>query len=134
VERSGVGEIVVAVDTSGSIGTQELEQFAGEINAIINEAQPESIRVIYCDAAVQAVDEFSPSEPIKLSPKGGGGTDFVPPFRWVEENGVEPKCLIYLTDLCCNSFPVAPDYPVLWVTDSHKTAPFGETLQIRFTA
>jgi predicted metal-dependent peptidase len=131
VERSGVGEIVVAVDTSGSIGTQELEQFAGEINAIINEAQPESIRVIYCDAAVQAVEEFGPSEPIKLSPKGGGGTDFVPPFRWVEENGVAPKCLIYLTDLCCNSFPVAPDYPVLWVTDSHKTAPFGETLQIR---
>jgi len=134
VERSGVGEIVVAVDTSGSIGIQELEQFAGEINAIINEAQPESIRVIYCDAAVQAVEEFGPSEAIKLSPKGGGGTDFVPPFRWVEENGVEPKCLIYLTDLCCNSFPVAPDYPVLWVTDSHKTAPFGETLQIRITA
>jgi predicted metal-dependent peptidase len=134
VERSGVGEIVVAVDTSGSIGTQELEQFAGEINAIINEAQPESIRVIYCDAAVQAVDEFGPSEPIKLSPKGGGGTDFVPAFRWVEENGIEPKCLIYLTDLCCNSFPVAPDYPVLWVTDSHKTAPFGETLQISITA
>jgi hypothetical protein len=46
VERSGVGDIVIVVDTSGSIGTQELEQFAGEINAITNEAQPESIRVI----------------------------------------------------------------------------------------
>lgn len=130
VERSGVGEIVIAVDTSGSIGTQELEQFAGEINAIINEAQPESIRVIYCDAAVQAVEEFGPSEAIRLSPKGGGGTDFVPPFQWVEENGIEPKCVVYLTDLCCNSFPVAPDYPVLWVTDSHKTAPFGETVRL----
>jgi hypothetical protein len=32
VERSGVGDIVMVVDTSGSIGTQELEQFAGEIN------------------------------------------------------------------------------------------------------
>jgi predicted metal-dependent peptidase len=130
VGRSGVGEIVVVVDTSGSIGTKELEQFAGEINAITNDAQPESIRVVYCDAAVQAVDEFGPSEPIKLSPKGGGGTDFVPPFRWIEENGIEPKCLIYLTDLCCNSFPVAPDYPVLWVTDSDKAAPFGETLRL----
>lgn len=130
VERSGVGDIVIVVDTSGSIGTQELEQFAGEINVIINEAQPESIRVIYCDAAVQTVEEFGPSEAINLSPKGGGGTDFVPPFKWVEENGIEPKCLIYLTDLCCNSFPVAPDYPVLWVTDSRKMAPFGETLRI----
>lgn len=132
VERRGVGEIVVVVDTSGSIGSKELEQFAGEINAIINEAEPELIRVIYCDAAVEAVEEFGPSEPIKLSPKGGGGTDFVPPFQWVEENGIEPKCLIYLTDLCCSSFPVAPDYPVLWVTDSHKMAPFGETLRIVF--
>jgi predicted metal-dependent peptidase len=94
VERSGVGDIVIVVDTSGSIGTQELEQFAGEINAITNDVQPKSIRVVYCDAAVQAVEEFSLSEPIKLSPKGGGGTDFVPPVRWVDENGIEPKCLI----------------------------------------
>ena len=134
VQRSGVGEIVVVVDTSGSIGTNELEQFAGEITAISNEAEPELIRVVYCDADVQCVEEFGPSEPIRLSPKGGGGTDFVPPFRWVEENNIEPKCLIYLTDLCCNSFPAAPDYPVLWVTDSHKTAPFGETLRICFGA
>jgi predicted metal-dependent peptidase len=130
VERSGVGELVIVVDTSGSIGTKELEQFAGEITVINEEAQPELIRVIYCDATVQSVEEFGPSEPIKLSPKGGGGTDFVPPFRWVEENGIEPKCLIYLTDLYCNSFPEPPDYPVLWVTDSHKTAPFGGTLRI----
>ena len=134
VQRSGVGDIVIVVDTSGSIGAKELEQFAGEINAIASEAQPESIRVIYCDAVVQAVEQFGPSEPIKLSPKGGGGTDFVPPFRWVEANGIEPKCLIYLTDLCCNSFPPAPDYPVLWVTDSRKRAPFGETVRLSFTS
>jgi len=38
--------------------------------------------------------------------------------------------VIYLTDLCCRSYPPAPDYPVLWVTDSRRTAPFGETIQI----
>lgn len=130
VELSGVGEIVIVVDTSGSIGTKELEQFAAEITAISEEAQPELVRVIYCDAAVQAVENFAPAEPIKPSPKGGGGTDFVPPFQWVEENGILPKCLIYLTDLCCSSYPTPPDYPVLWVTDSQKTAPFGETVQI----
>jgi predicted metal-dependent peptidase len=67
---------------------------------------------------------------VHLEPKGGGGTDFKPVFAWVEENGVLPQCLIYLTDLCCNSFPDVPEYPVLWVTDSRRTAPFGETVQI----
>jgi predicted metal-dependent peptidase len=52
VKRQGVGEIVIAVDTSGSIGKVELEQFAGEISAISGEAKPEAIHVVYCDAAV----------------------------------------------------------------------------------
>ncbi len=111
-------------------GMGELEQFAGEISAIADEAQPDAIHVVYCDAAVQASQEFGPSEPIHLEPQGGGGTDFRPVFEWVEENGIAPVCLIYLTDLCCHSYPPVPEYPVLWVTDSRRTAPFGETVRI----
>lgn len=85
VSKTGVGEIVIAVDTSGSIGERELAQFAGEISAICDEAKPEAIHVIYCDAAVQAVQQFGPSEPVALEPKGGGGTDFRPAFEWVEK-------------------------------------------------
>jgi predicted metal-dependent peptidase len=86
--------------------------------------------VVYCDAAVQATEEFLPSDPIQLTPQGGGGTDFVPVFHWVAENGIDPVCLIYLTDLCCFSYPDKPEYPVLWVTSSRRTAPFGETVRI----
>jgi len=130
VERSGLGTIVIAVDTSGSIGEEELEQFAGEISAISDEAQPEKIHVVYCDAAVQPAQEFGPSETVQLEPKGGGGTDFRPVFQWVEENRIDAVCLVYLTDLCCHSYPDPPDYPVLWVTESRRTAPFGETVRI----
>ena len=130
VERNGVGTMVIGVDTSGSVGKEELEQFAGEITAISDEVQPDRIYVVYCDAAVNSVQEFGPSEPISLEPKGGGGTDFRPVFDWVEENAINPACLIYLTDLCCESYPVAPDYPVLWATDSRRTAPFGETVRL----
>jgi predicted metal-dependent peptidase len=130
VERRGLGEIVIAVDTSGSIGKLELEQFAGEISAISEEAQPEAIHVVYCDAEVQSTQEFAASEPIRLEPKGGGGTDFCPVFEWVAKKDIAPVCLIYLTDLSCHSFPEAPEYPVLWVTDSRRTAPFGETVRI----
>ena len=130
VARIGLGTIVIGVDTSGSIGDKELEQFAGEISSICDEAQPECVHVVYCDAAVQGVQEFGPSEPIKLEPKGGGGTDFRPVFQWVEENGIDPACLICLTDLFCDSYPKPPEYPVIWVTDSRRAAPFGETVQI----
>jgi predicted metal-dependent peptidase len=130
VERRGLGEIVIAVDTSGSIGSPELEQFAGEISAISEEAQPETIHVVYCDAAVQSTQQFGPSEPVRLEPRGGGGTDFCPAFKWVAENNIAPVCFIFLTDLCCHSFPEPPEYPVLWVTDSRRTAPFGETIRI----
>jgi hypothetical protein len=130
VERSGLGTIVISVDTSGSIDEDELEQFAGEISAISDEAQPEAIHVVYCDAAVQSSQQFGPTEPIDLDPRGGGATDFRPVFEWVEENGIMPVCLIYLTDLCCHSYPPIPEYPVLWVTDSRRTAPFGETVRI----
>ncbi|MBV9083611.1 MAG: hypothetical protein JOZ62_13105 [Acidobacteriaceae bacterium] len=130
VVKSGVGEIVLAVDTSGSIGAEELDQFAGEITAIAEQAHPDRIHVVYCDTSVQSVQEFVPPEAVILSPKGGGGTDFRPPFAWAGEQGLAPACLIYLTDLCCQSYPDAPEYPVLWVTDSRRTAPFGETLRI----
>ena len=130
VERTGLGTIVIGVDTSGSIGEEELEQFAAEISAIADEANPDAIHVLYCDAAVQASQQFGPSEPIDLEPKGGGGTDFRPVFEWVEANNIAPVCLIYLTDLCCHSYPPIPEYPVLWVTESRRTAPFGETVRI----
>lgn len=129
--RTGIGEIVIAVDTSGSIGSEELQQFAAEITAISGEARPEQIHVLYADAAVQGTTTFGPGDPVELQPIGGGGTDFRPAFEWVAEQGLAPKCLIYLTDLCCRSYPDVPEYPVLWVTDSQREAPFGETLQIR---
>jgi len=37
-----MGEVVIVVDTSGSIGSDELEQFVEEINAIVNEEQADS--------------------------------------------------------------------------------------------
>jgi predicted metal-dependent peptidase len=130
VQREGIGKLVLVVDTSGSIGDQELALFAGEITAIADQAQPESIVVVYCDAAVQSFQEFAPGDVIQLEPNGGGGTDFRPAFEWVEQQEVQPACLIYLTDLCCDSYPAEPQYPTLWVTDSRRTAAFGETIRI----
>jgi predicted metal-dependent peptidase len=130
VKREGLGVLVIAVDTSGSIGDEELQQFAGEIESISAEAQPEAIHIVYCDAAVQGSEEFNAGEAIHLEPIGGGGTDFRPVFQWVQQQQLAPACLIYLTDLCCHSYPEIPEYPVLWVTHSRRKAPWGETVRM----
>jgi predicted metal-dependent peptidase len=45
---------------------------------------------------------------------GGGGTDFRPVFDRVNKDGLDPECVVYLTD-GMGSFPaVAPPYPVIW--------------------
>lgn len=124
--------MVVAIDTSGSIDDLVLSQFAREVNAIVQEMQPQAVHVLYCDTRIQAVDVFEQGEQISISPKGGGGTDFKPVFNWLEEQGLQPSCLVYLTDMA-GRFPISePDYPVLWGdTEGRYPAPWGETVQIR---
>lgn len=131
VRSERIGPMVVVVDTSGSIGAEELAQFAGEIGAIGSDVKPESINVVYCDAAVAGMDVFMPGDDIALNPRGGGGTDFRPAFEWVEQQGIEPACLIYLTDMC-GTFPESePHYPVMWAsTTDLDNAPFGEVIRI----
>jgi predicted metal-dependent peptidase len=131
LRSDGLGEIVIAVDTSGSVSNDEIKQFAGEITAIMEEYNYK-ITVIYCDTEVNDVEEFD-NEQVILHPKGGGGTDFIPPFEWLENNNRVPTCFIYMTDLYCNSFPKEPEYPVLWVntgSDDNHHVPFGEIIKL----
>ena len=130
-----VGTIGIIIDTSGSIGARELQQYASEVSSILQTVRPEKIYVIYVDAAVADVQEFDVSDlPLKFEPKGGGGTDFKPGFKWLEDNDIHPKCVIYFTDLCCSSYPQKPDYPVMWAATMAEhyidKVPFGEVLPI----
>lgn len=125
-----VGEVVIAIDTSGSISPKELDAFAAEVSSILESVTPKMIHVIYCDAdiagEVEHYDKFD--LPLNLKARGGGGTDFRPPFDWVEKEQMLPKCLIYFTDMCCSSYPEEPHYPVMWMStsESYRNPPFGE--------
>lgn len=122
-----VGTFVVAIDTSGSIGRKELEEFGGEFNGIVKSLMPKKIVVLWVDAAVAHVQEFAPEDTIVFEPKGGGGTAFEPAFNWVEESGEKPDAFIYMTD-GYGSFPASPpDYPCVWVINNNNvTPPWGE--------
>lgn len=124
--------IVIVIDTSGSVTQKEINQFSSELTAILQDYHT-SCAVIYCDSEVAGVEEFSTDDlPLKLNPRGGGGTDFRPPFGYIEKRGMTPSCLIYLTDLECSSYPPEPYYPTLWayMGKGGTKPPFGEEVSI----
>jgi len=125
--------VVFVRDTSGSLWSPACQSiFNKECDSLIAECNPEATHVLQVDARLQDARTFESGDEIDLgSIKGGGGTSFVPAFDWVEEQGIEPACLIYLTDMD-GTFPKqAPSYPVLWAsTVKGKKAPFGEVLYI----
>ena len=133
----GAGTVVVAVDTSGSIIADKglMDRFMGELSGILEEVRPKRMLVMWIDADVHTVDEVEEAGEIRsLKPKGGGGTDFAPAFKWLDEKHIVPDALVYLTD-GYGSFPQhAPSYPVLWgnvspqLTEGHY--PFGEVVTV----
>lgn len=128
-----IGTVVVAIDTSGSISTEQLQQFMSEIQAIKN-SYPVTVRVIICDAAVHGdytLERYGSFDHKKIKIQGRGGTDFKPVFKYVDDNKIRPTMGIYLTD-GYGDFPNHPPaYPFLWVlTKTNKTPPWGRNVVI----
>jgi len=126
-------DLVVAVDTSGSIREQEIEQFFAEINAIKGQIRAR-ITLLCCDAEIGAEFPmwFEAWEDFRVEPRlsGGGGTDFRPVFRWIERQDMRPEALIYFTDACGDFPEQAPGYPTLWLVKGGQQVPFGTRIQL----
>jgi predicted metal-dependent peptidase len=131
--RSHQIDLVVALDTSSSIGESEFGQFLSEINAIKGQLRAR-ITLLACDAELAETGpwRFEPWEefilPVEF--KGGGGTSFRPVFNWVEQQGLQPESLIYFTD-AEGGFPDSPpDYPVFWLVKGKRKVPWGTRIQL----
>jgi predicted metal-dependent peptidase len=134
LQNETVGDIVMLVDTSGSIDEELLNKFAAEMQEVVN-TYGKGFHVVYVDAEVKANEYIEPDGLVDLHPSGGGGTDFRPGFDWIDENDIRPKAVVYFTDGLCESFPEIPDYPVLWALYNtgwltEFNPPFGEVVKI----
>ena len=130
VSGEQMGEVCFAVDCSGSIDQKTVSQFASEIKRVKEDLMPERIHVLYFDSEVSHVESYEQHDDLDIKPHGGGGTDFAPVFEKIIELGINPVAVVFLTDLCCNSFGDQPDAPVLWVTTDPGKAPFGEVVEM----
>jgi len=97
-----VGGIAIAIDTSGSIGSEELNQFLSEVKSICEEVSPETIDLLYWDTHVASRETYTENELAGLTestkPAGGGGTEPACVPKFMEKHNIKPECLIMLTD------------------------------------
>lgn len=123
-----VGDLVVAVDTSGSIDPATAGTFLAEVSAISDLVGGSGrLFVLEADDEVRGFRQVVGGSPLPLTIRGRGGTDFRPTFRFLDRQGeARPSGVVYLTD-GAGEFPSRPPgYPVLWVVPEFAEVPFGE--------
>jgi predicted metal-dependent peptidase len=132
-----IGHLVIGIDTSGSIGNDELAEFLSEVKAIAEEVNPSAVDLIYWDSEVashETYDESTVSTIIESTrPAGGGGTAPSCVSTYLNEQKIVPECVIMLTDGY-----VGDDWgsdwtaPTIWAITqaNHATADNGKTIYL----
>ncbi len=133
-QRERYGILGIAIDTSGSISSEQLRQFWREVLAIRADYPRLTIRLVTCDVAVTNDEVFPPFVPLPEAREltGRGGTDFRPAFERFQQLPV-PEAVVYLTDGMGDYPSAPPPYPVLWVLSRphpnwREILPFGTAI------
>ena len=133
-----VGHLVIAIDTSGSIGGKELNDFLSEVKGIAEEVHPETVDLLYWDSEVAAHEEYSGTTVSNIvsstKPRGGGGTSPSCVSTYLKEKNIVPECIIVLTDgYVGNDWGQDWTASILWciVGGNDVVAPNGKTVHVK---
>jgi predicted metal-dependent peptidase len=130
--KEGMGELLIAIDTSGSMDDLLVGKSIAELKAILEDTSYETVTVMACDDYVRWHATFDKGEDPVIRVPGGGGTAFSPVWRKAEALGLTPGACVYFTDLDCYDFGEEPEYPVLWAQWGiyPNKPPFGEVVKV----
>ena len=132
VENETIGEVVVAIDTSGSIGQQQLNEFASELVSICEAVSPDAVRVLWWDTKVHGEQLFTDNYDqigSMLKPLGGGGTRVSSVAEYINKKKINAECVLVFTDGYLESDVVWNiSAPTLWMVTENKnwTPPTGK--------
>lgn len=132
-----VGHLVIGIDTSGSIGGHELNEFLSEVQGIASQANPEKVDLIYWDSEVAGHEEYDmasvPNIVSSTKPRGGGGTDPTCLIEYMKEKNIKPEAIIMLTDGYIGDWGKDWNAPILWTVVRNRDcqAPVGKTIHIK---
>lgn len=129
--------MVVAIDTSASMGDDAIRKIFNEIFAIVSRKRFE-LTVIECDASIQRVYELKSPNDLPDHVNGRGGTAFTPVINYVNENRrFRDALLVYFTDGFGESrIPKPLTYRNLWVVLGNPEnlsvkRPYGAVLPLK---
>ncbi|MEM3827594.1 MAG: VWA-like domain-containing protein [Conexivisphaerales archaeon] len=105
--------LVIVIDTSGSMSPDQIQKIANSLYGFINSALDIMDVIIVSNDAdlgkVKAVNTNVTKQRLKQILNevlvGGGGTNFIPPFKFLEEHRIYPSAILFFTDLMSNDFP-----------------------------
>jgi len=129
--RSAQLNIVVALDISGSISNNEINEFMSEVDSIKAQMRAR-ITLLVCDSKLDGPWVFEPWDEFTMPKKfkGGGGTSFKPVIEWAEAQDEAPSLIVYFTD-AQGEFPEKePAFPVVWLVKGKTPVPWGQRVQL----
>jgi predicted metal-dependent peptidase len=129
--------LVIAIDTSGSIGGAYLTAFLSEVAGICADVNPEVIDLLYWDHAVAGHETYTNDTVDNIvrstKPRGGGGTSPSCITQYLKDKRLEAECVVVLTDgYVGTDWGGAWPCPVLWCIagNPQTTSPIGKTIHI----
>jgi len=127
-------KVAVVVDTSGSMGTDELKAAIAETSGVLRAAGG-TIDLCACDAKVHELQPVRDAKQAAAMLKGGGGTDFRPAFNALMDRprGARPDVVVFMTDGQGPAPASPPACKVIWcLIGRYRTRPceWGDVVEI----
>lgn len=101
LQREEAIDVCIAVDTSGSISQQQLEEVLSEIVGLMDMYAEFTLRIWQFDTGIYGYETFTKdtaSDLLQYEMRGGGGTSFAANWAFMKDEGIEPKLFIMFTD------------------------------------
>ena len=126
-------DVAIAVDMSGSIGTEDASTFLSEVKGIMDQYQDYAIDIWCFDTEIYNHQRFTHDDGdalLEYQPQGGGGTSFEVNWEHMKDIDLQPKKFVMFTD----GYPCGgwgdEDYcdTLFIVKGSNNESPFGQTV------
>lgn len=128
------GEVVLVIDSSGSIGQRTYDRFLSEAQAVLDDLKPDKLHLLSVSHVVADAVTLEVGDTVPSKLKGGGGTRFKPAFDWVAKHAYDVDVMVYLTDGYSNDLQdiTNVEFPLLWLSTGERASKFraGEVIEI----